>query len=65
MVGALHAGDHVQRDAKVLISVPVIAICGVLLGTVLMGIFLLEAFVAQAYEGIGHQILVRSSAYRA
>jgi anoctamin-10 len=58
VVGAVNAWDHVQRDAKVLLSVPVIAICGVLLGTVLMGIFLLEAFVAQAYEGIGHQVLV-------
>jgi anoctamin-10 len=57
-VDAVHGGDHVQRDVKVALSVPIIAICGVLLGSLLMGIFLLEAFVTQAYEGIGHQVLV-------
>lgn len=57
-VDALHAGDEGKRDAKMAASVPVIAACGVGLGIVLMGIFLLEAFVSQVWEGMGKDILV-------
>lgn len=39
-------------------SIPVIVICGVGLGVLLMGIFVLEAFVGQVYEGVGKQVVV-------
>lgn len=57
-VNAFHAGDETKRDVKVAASVPVIAICGVGLGVLLMGIFVLEAFVAHVYEGLGKEVVV-------
>lgn len=48
-----------KRDVKVATSVPVIAACGVGLGVLLMGVFLLEAFVSEIYEGLGQGIVVR------
>ncbi|WWD22681.1 hypothetical protein CI109_107174 [Kwoniella shandongensis] len=56
-VDAVQAGNDLKRDAKVAISVPIIAACGVGLGVVLMGIFVLEAFVGQVYDGIGKEIV--------
>jgi hypothetical protein len=51
-------GDALKRDAKGVLSVLVIALCGVGLGGVLMGIFVLEAFVSQVYEGPGKEVVV-------
>lgn len=62
-VNAFHAGDETKRDVKMAASIPVIAICGIGLGVVLMGIFLLEAFVAQVYEGVGKQVVVSRPAF--
>lgn len=39
-------------------SVPVIAVCGVGLGVLLMGIFVLEAFVGEVYDGFGKEVVV-------
>lgn len=39
-------------------SVPVIAACGVGLGGLLMGIFVLEAFVGEVYDGFGKEVVV-------
>lgn len=47
-----------KRDVKVALSIPVIALCGVGLGVLLMGVFLLEAFVSEVYEGVGQSIVV-------
>jgi anoctamin-10 len=60
-VDAVQAGHELQRDVKVALSVPVIVACGVGLGVVLMGIFLLEAFVAQVYQGAGKEVVVSGS----
>ena len=49
----IQAGNDLKRDVKVAASVPVIIACGVGLGFVLMGIFVLEAFVALATELFG------------
>jgi hypothetical protein len=57
-VNAFHAGDEAKRDVKMAASIPVIVICGVGLGVLLMGIFVLEAFVGEVYEGIGKQVVV-------
>lgn len=57
-VNAFHAGDEGKRDVKMAASIPVIVICGVGLGFLLMGIFVLEAFVGEVYEGLGKQIVV-------
>ena len=57
-VNAVHAGDETKRDVKMAASIPVIVICGVALGTLLMGIFVLEAFVGQVCEGLGKQVVV-------
>ena len=57
-IDTIQAGNDLKRDIKVAASVPIIMACGVGLGCVLMGIFLLEAFVAQAYEGVGKQVVV-------
>ena len=57
-VDAIRAGDDFKRDVKVALSIPVIAACGVGLGLVLSGIFVLEAFVAQVYEGFGKGVVV-------
>ena len=57
-VDTIRAGDDLKRDVKLAASIPVIIACGVGLGCVLMGIFMLEAFVAQAYEGVGKQVVV-------
>jgi anoctamin-10 len=59
-IDTIQAGNDLKRDAKVAASVPIIIACGVGLGCVLMGIFILEAFVAQAYEGFGKQVVVSS-----
>lgn len=56
-VDVIHQGDDLKRDVKVAASVPVIALCGVGLGCVLMGIFVLEAFVSEVYEGVGKEIV--------
>ncbi|EIW72964.1 hypothetical protein TREMEDRAFT_26589 [Tremella mesenterica DSM 1558] len=56
-VEVIQAGHDLTRDAKVALSVPVILICGMGLGVVLMGIFVLEAFVGQVYDGMGKQIV--------
>ncbi|KAK4684084.1 anoctamin-10, partial [Tremellales sp. Uapishka_1] len=56
-VDAIREGDDLKRDAKVALSVPVIAACGVGLGCVLSGIFLLEAFVGAVYEGTGKEVV--------
>lgn len=57
-VDTIQAGNDLKRDVKVAASVPIIIVCGVGLGVVLMGIFLLEAFVAQVYDGVGRQVVV-------
>ncbi|ORY26484.1 calcium-activated chloride channel-domain-containing protein [Naematelia encephala] len=56
-VDAIRAGDDLKRDVKLALSVPVIIASGFGLGVVLMGIFVLEAFVAQIYEGVGKQVV--------
>ena len=60
-VDAIQAGDDLKRDAKIALSIPVIAACGVGLGLVLSGIFVIEALVAQVYEGLGKEVVVRHS----
>ena len=57
-VDAIRAGDDLKRDAKIALSIPVIAACGLGLGLVLSGIFVIEAFVTQLYEGIGKEVVV-------
>lgn len=57
-VDVVHAEDTGSRDVKMIASVPVIAACGVGLGVVLMGIFVLEAFVSQLWEGPGQSVVV-------
>ncbi|KIR69262.1 hypothetical protein I314_00368 [Cryptococcus bacillisporus CA1873] len=56
-VDAVQAGNELRRDTKVAASVPIIAACGVGLGVVLMGLFVLEAFVSQLYDGPGKKIV--------
>ena len=58
IVDTVRAGDDLKRDIKVAASIPVIVGCGVVLGAVIMCIFMLEAFVSQAYEGVGKQVVV-------
>lgn len=57
-VDAVHAGDEGKRDLKVGASIPVIALCGLGLGGLLMGIFALEAFVGEVYDGFGKEVVV-------
>ncbi|KAL7420471.1 hypothetical protein Q5752_004421 [Cryptotrichosporon argae] len=57
VVDAVRAGDDLKRDAKVALSVPIIVACGAMLGVVLCGIFMLEAFVSEIYEGAGKQVV--------
>ena len=57
-IDTLHAGNSLKRESKVVASIPLIIACGVFLGVVLTGIFILEAFVAAAYDGPGKQIVV-------
>jgi len=57
-VDAIRAGDDFMRDVKVAVSIPVIVASGMGLGLVLSGIFILEAFVAQVYEGFGKGVVV-------
>jgi hypothetical protein len=64
VVDAVQAGHELRRVVKVALSVPVIVACGVGLGVVLMGIFLLEAFVGQLYEGFGHEVVVSASRWK-
>lgn len=63
-VNAFHAGDEAKRDVKMAASIPVIVICGVGLGVLLMGIFVLEAFVGEVYEGLGKQVVVSEESSR-
>lgn len=58
LVDTIQAGNDLKRDLKVALSVPVIIACGIGLGCVLMGIFVLEAFVAEVYEGVGKRVVV-------
>ena len=58
VVGTVQKGDDMKRDLKVAASVPIIALCGVGLGVLLMGVFLLEAFVSEVYEGVGSRVVV-------
>lgn len=58
VVGAVQKGDDMKRDLKIAASVPIIGLCGVGLGVLLMGVFLLEAFVSEVYEGVGNGIVV-------
>lgn len=60
-VKVAHSGNAMKRDVKLALSVPVIAICGAGLGVVLLGIFVLEAFVAEIYEGPGKDLVVGES----
>jgi len=57
-VDAVHAGDEGKRDLKMGASIPVIALCGMGLGGILMGIFILEAFVGEVYDGFGKEVVV-------
>jgi anoctamin-10 len=54
------SGSDGKRDVKVAASIPVIAACGMGLGGLLMGIFVLEAFVGEVYDGFGKEVLVSS-----
>ncbi|WRT63222.1 uncharacterized protein IL334_000125 [Kwoniella shivajii] len=56
-VDVVQAGNDLKRDIKIALSVPVIIACGIGLGIVLLGIFMLEAFVGQAYEGFGKEVV--------
>ncbi|OCF60137.1 hypothetical protein L486_02817 [Kwoniella mangroviensis CBS 10435] len=56
-VDLVQAGNDIKRDIKVTASVPIIIACGVGLGVVLLGIFMLEAFVGQAYDGFGKEVV--------
>ncbi|WWC57606.1 uncharacterized protein I303_100138 [Kwoniella dejecticola CBS 10117] len=56
-VDVVQAGNDLKRDIKVAASVPIIIACGVGLGVVLLGIFMLEAFVGQAYDGFGKEVV--------
>ena len=56
-------GDALKRDVKGVVSVLVIAVCGVGLGGLLMSIFVLEAFVAEIYEGPGKEVVVSPSSF--
>lgn len=58
VVGTVQKGDDDKRDLKVAASVPIIAICGVGLGLLLMAVFVLEAFVSEIYEGLGQGVVV-------
>lgn len=42
-----------KRDSKVVVFIFVIVVCGVGLGVVLMGFFVLEVFVFEFYDGLG------------
>ncbi|WWD06320.1 hypothetical protein V865_004410 [Kwoniella europaea PYCC6329] len=56
-VDLVQAGNDIKRDIKVTASIPIIIACGVGLGVVLLGIFMLEAFVGQAYDGFGKEVV--------
>ena len=47
-----------NKDLRVFASVPLIALFATLLAVILTGIFVLEVFVTQLYEGPGKQIIV-------
>ncbi|ESK85554.1 hypothetical protein Moror_10042 [Moniliophthora roreri MCA 2997] len=49
-----------QKELKVLASVPVITLFAVILGLVMTGIFILEAFVGQLYMGPGQKVVAFS-----
>lgn len=52
-----HHHSDLVRDSKMVASIPVILMCGALLGCVLMSIFMLEAFVGQLWHGPGKAII--------
>lgn len=52
-----HRRADVERDGKIVLSVPIIMGCGLLLGCVLMAIFFLEAFVGHLWTGFGKEVL--------
>ncbi|WWC90176.1 uncharacterized protein L201_005109 [Kwoniella dendrophila CBS 6074] len=56
-VDTIQAGNDLKRDIKVAVSIPIIIACGIGLGIVLLGIFMLEAFVGQAYDGFGKEVV--------
>ncbi|WVN88537.1 uncharacterized protein L203_103748 [Cryptococcus depauperatus CBS 7841] len=56
-IDIVRAGNELTRDTKVAVSIPIIVICGIGLGMILMGLFMLEAFVAQVYDGFGKEIV--------
>lgn len=62
-VDAVHAGDEGKRDVKMAASIPVIMACGCGLGGLLMGIFVLEAFVGEVYDGFGKEVVVSSDLF--
>lgn len=49
-----------QRELRILTSVPVILLFAGVLGVLLTGIFVFEAFVTQLYKGPGAKLLVRT-----
>jgi anoctamin-10 len=49
--------EFLKREAKMAASVPILAACGTLLGALLTGIFIFEAFFAHLYAGPGKQLL--------
>lgn len=51
-----HKADLV-RDGKMIASIPVVLLCGALLGCVLLSIFMLEAFISQLWRGSGKAII--------
>lgn len=51
-----HKSDLI-RDSKMVASVPVVLMCGAVLGVVLMCIFMLEAFVGQLWHGPGKAVV--------
>lgn len=49
--------EFLKREAKMVASVPVLAVCGTALGALLTAIFVFEAFFAHLYDGPGKQVL--------
>lgn len=56
-VSESHRRADLRRDGKIVLSVPIILGCGLLLGCVLVGIFFLEAFVGQLWDGFGKEVV--------
>ncbi|BEJ17630.1 hypothetical protein CspHIS471_0610310 [Cutaneotrichosporon sp. HIS471] len=51
-----HKADLVC-DGKMIASVPIVLLCGALLGCVLLSIFMLEAFISQLWHGPGKAVI--------